>query len=165
MKALYSTCIDTYKNDGEENLNLFLDYLKTFNITESTKSVDDFSILLAELHKNKINLLFDIESFLIDDSNIRIPNILENTESESSFIRKYFAEIVLSKYGETQYDFSTEDEYNKIISEVYESIDLYKDYIRKVLEKLYSVNENKIEKMSESIVKIEEKITKYLVYV
>jgi len=147
MKALYSSCTNTIKNDEKENLNLFLDYLKIFNITESTKSVDDFSILLAELHNNRIDLLFDIETFNINYSLNGLPNILENTKSESSFIRKYFAEIILSKYGKTQYYFNTEDEYNKIMNEVYESIDIYKDYIRKVLEKLYGKNESKIEKM------------------
>jgi len=158
MKALYSTCTNTFKNDGKENLNLFFDFLKIFNITESTKSVDDFSILLAELHNNGINLLFNFFPKYYDKSLY----IMDNTDSKSSFIRKNFAEIILSKYGNTQYYFNTEDEYNKIMNEVYESIDIYKDYIRKVLEKLYGKNESKIEKMIDSIVKTEEKITEYL---
>jgi len=74
------------------------------------------------------------------------------------------AEILLNAFGETLYEFNNLDEYLKHYEEMYESIDIYRDYIKNVLKKLYGKNENKIEQMIESIVKIEETITRFLIY-
>ncbi|OUM59864.1 hypothetical protein PIROE2DRAFT_14496 [Piromyces sp. E2] len=109
MKYIYNECIRSYDNDYNKNEYL-INYIKNLNISESLNSNDGFTTLLANLHNNGINVLFQITPTQINDLPYKIPKIMTEYNSYLDFI----TEIEFSKKGLTHYDlFENENEYKK----------------------------------------------------
>jgi len=164
MKTLYNSCKNALRKDESkpEKIEFITNYMNKFNIDESIQDKDQFTTLLANLHNNNIDLLFEITS--VDSKNPSekpVPNIKPSINSFENYITEKFAEAKLSEMGYSQYYFSDRDSYDKHIKKINQIIEAYKGYVRKVLTKLYDSDENKIDKMVETIIEVEDKLTQY----
>jgi len=141
IKTIYTTCIN--ENDSiKEKKELLFDYINNFNITETLMSNDKdrITLLLANLHNNGIDFLFEV----IYGNFAQYIEFYDNKSKIQEAL--YFSEINTFRNKDSIADYE-----NLLLT--------YEKYIRKVLENIYDENQSKIKEMTNSIITVDKMIS------
>jgi len=161
MKNNFNACVN---NINKEKNGVLINFINNLNINETLSKPDGITYLFAEIHNYGIDMLFRINISAYNyPHEYNIPDIENNYMVLFDFVPQSFLEIELSKEGRSyQGGFKNEDEYNHYIQKQYKIIDIYQDYVRKVLQSLYDQNDNnnKIDSKVESIISVEKELSR-----
>jgi len=116
---------------------------------------EKFTSLLAELHNNNIDIFFRLDSSIYDNNEIPykyIPNI--DPRAHLNDVGGYMISSSLTNIENFNKESFGDSE---SLKKEYKIIEIYKEYIRKVLQTLYNSNENqnKIDAIIESVIQVE----------
>ena len=163
MKNLYTQCISSY-NKNNDNMEILMKFINNFNISEKLSNHDGLTVLLAELHSNGVELFFKVDTEEVYGLPYKyIPSIkyssISNFNEKLAILEVELSKEKLSFMG----NFRDEDEYNLFLQEKKDIIEKYKEYIRNVLQFMYGSDNNIIEKMVETVIKVERKLSPSLI--
>jgi len=161
MKNYFSAC-SNFVDTKFDNDDFIVEFVKSFNITESLAKPDGLTNLLADFHNNSFNIFFLITPKVNNESYETVPSINVNLEMDTSLTRAY-TENELSKEGLSwQGGFKDENEYNTYLKKQNKLIENRKEYIKNVLQALNFLNEDEINSVAESVIEVEKKISHVL---
>ena len=163
MKNIYTQCLNNYKDNNDKEL--LMKFIKNFNINETLSKHDGLTSLLIDLHNSGVEIFFDMgPEFSIGHSYLFIPIIKDMSLINFNNLNSAFLEMELSNQDLSVLgNFIDENEYNTYLQQQKDIIDNFQEYIRKTLQIIYDSDENKIDKMIESVVEVEKLLSHLLI--
>jgi len=163
MKNLYTQCINSYNKDYD-NKNFITNFINNFNISEKLSKHDGLTLLLTELNFNGFTPFIVMDMKSIDGLPYKYIPLIKSSPISNYLERSAFLEIELSKEElSLEENFRNEDEYNKYLQQQKEIIEKYQDYIKRMLQIVYGSDNNEIDTMVESVIKVERRLSRLLI--
>jgi len=137
-----------FNNENNKNENL-IKFINKFNITESINDREKFTTLLAEFNNNNIRIFFNIEP--TKNRNIKFPYMYIPRITTAFYNNYYIGNVVLSL---AKIELSKDGD-NENLEKEYKLSNIYKEYVQKVLQNVYGLNNKReIETKVESIIEV-----------
>ena len=163
MKNLYTQCINSY-NKNYDYTNFLTNFINNFNISEKLSMHDGLILLLSEQNFNGLTPFFAMGMEMIDGLPYKYISSIRSNPISNLIERSAFLEIELSKEElSLKFPFRDENKYNEYLQQQKEIIENFQDYIKRILQIVYGSDNNKIDTMVESVIKVERRLSRLLI--